>query len=105
VLHGKSPRLLSFDGIDIEAPLEGTLLAIRNRDVPGVIGRVGTILGDHRINIGNFALGRANGREGAAAGTALAVVQVDGNVTDTVLDALRSVEAITEVRLVELGNR
>ena len=68
------PRLLSFDGIDIEAPLEGTLLAIRNRDVPGVIGRVGTILGEHRINIANFALGRANGRvnadEGSTAGTA-----------------------------------
>jgi D-3-phosphoglycerate dehydrogenase len=105
VLHGKSPRLLSFDGIDIEAPLEGTLLAIRNRDVPGVIGRVGTILGDHQINIANFALGRANGHGGSAAGTALAVVQVDGNITDAVLDALRRVEAITEVRLVELGNR
>jgi len=109
VLHGTQPRLLSFDGIDIEAPLEGTLLAIRNRDVPGVIGRVGTILGEHRINIANFALGRANGRvkvdEGSTAGTALAVVQVEGNITDAVLEALRGVEAITDVRVVELGNR
>ncbi len=42
VLHGHSPRLLSYDGIDIEAELAGTLLVIRNRDVPGVIGRIGT---------------------------------------------------------------
>jgi D-3-phosphoglycerate dehydrogenase len=39
VLHGTSPRLLTYDGIDIEAPLNGTLVIIRNHDVPGVIGR------------------------------------------------------------------
>ena len=59
VLHGTSPRLLTYDGIDIEAPLHGTLVAIRNHDVPGVIGRIGTILGEHGVNIANFALGRA----------------------------------------------
>src|SRR5947199_5683776 len=59
VLHGTSPRLLTYDGIDIEAPLNGTLVAIRNHDVPGVVGRIGTILGDHSVNIANFALGRA----------------------------------------------
>ena len=59
VLHGSSPRLLSCDGIDIEAPLHGTLLFIRNLDVPGVIGRIGTILGEHKMNIANFALGRS----------------------------------------------
>ena len=48
MLHGTSPRLLSYDGIDIEAPLHGTLVAIRNHDVPGVVGRIGTILGEQR---------------------------------------------------------
>jgi D-3-phosphoglycerate dehydrogenase / 2-oxoglutarate reductase len=102
VLHGKSPRLLSLDGIDIEAPLQGTLLTIRNRDVPGVIGRVGTILGDHRVNIANFALGRSD-RNHETNGSALAVVQIDGVVTDEVLKALRSIDAVTDVRLVTLG--
>ncbi len=102
VLHGDSPRLLQLDGIDIEAPLHGTLLAIRNRDVPGVIGRIGTILGDHQINIGNFALGRSNG--GVSPATALAVVQIDGDVTPAVLQELRSVPAITGVRLVTLSS-
>src|SRR5271156_1338827 len=105
VLHGTSARLLSLNGIDIEAPLEGTVLTIRNQDVPGVIGRVGTILGDHRINIANFALGRANGDRRLPQGTALAVVQVDGEVTEAVLRALRAVEAISEGHVASLGEK
>ena len=77
VLHGSSPRLLACDGIDIEAPLHGTLLFIRNLDVPGVIGRIGTILGEHKMNIANFALGRSLR---TAQHNALAVVQIDGRV-------------------------
>src|SRR5579875_2343764 len=96
ILHGDSPRLLHLDGIDIEAPLQGTLLTIRNQDVPGVIGRIGTILGNHQINIANFALGRSNGNGSGA--TALAVLQIDGEVQDAVLQELRAVPAITGVR-------
>jgi D-3-phosphoglycerate dehydrogenase / 2-oxoglutarate reductase len=99
VLHGHSPRLLSCDGIDIEVPLHGTLLFMRNRDVPGVIGRIGTILGEHRINIANFALGR---RLQGSAANALAAVQIDGKVTRAVLDALEATDAITEVRVISL---
>src|SRR6201996_6926487 len=47
VIHGEQPRLLEFDGIDVEAPLEGNLLVCRNLAVPGVIGRIGPILGEH----------------------------------------------------------
>ncbi|HEY1757803.1 MAG TPA: phosphoglycerate dehydrogenase [Bryobacteraceae bacterium] len=101
VLHGESPRLLHLDGIDIEAPLQGTLVTIRNKDVPGVIGRIGTILGEHNVNIANFALGRANGH-GDTPASALSVVQVDGNVTDAVLRELRAIPAITGVRVVTL---
>ena len=101
ILHGDSPRLLHLDGIDIEAPLQGTLLTIRNQDVPGVIGRIGTILGNHQINIANFALGRSNGKDSAPA-TALAVIQIDGNLTDAALQELRGAPAITGVRLVTL---
>ena len=42
MIHGEQPRLLAFDGIDMEAPLEGNLLVCRNLDVPGVIGKIGT---------------------------------------------------------------
>jgi len=113
VLHGSSPRLLTYDGIDIEAPLTGTLVAIRNHDVPGVVGRIGTILGENGLNIANFALGRAadparNGRSSQRVpqGQALAVVQIDvpnSAAAGPAVDALRKVEAIASVRLVELG--
>jgi D-3-phosphoglycerate dehydrogenase / 2-oxoglutarate reductase len=105
VLHGSLARLLSLNGIDIEAPLEGTVLTIRNQDVPGVIGRVGTILGEHNINIANFALGRAGHDHRLPPGTALAVVQVDGEVTESVLRALNRVEAIAEVHVASLGEK
>jgi D-3-phosphoglycerate dehydrogenase len=112
VLHGNSPRLLTYDGIDIEAPLTGTLVAIRNHDVPGVIGRIGTILGDNAVNIANFALGRAydpardSKSQRVPQGQALAVVQIDvpnAAVANAAVAALRKVEAIASVRLVELG--
>ena len=108
VLHGNSPRLLSYDGIDIEAPLHGTLVAIRNHDVPGVVGRIGTILGEQSVNIANFALGRAHSTQSQRVphGQALAVVQIDvpkAASATAAVDALRKVEAIASVRLIELG--
>jgi D-3-phosphoglycerate dehydrogenase len=108
VLHGNSPRLLNLDGIDIEAPLQGMLISLRNRDIPGVIGRIGTILGEYNINIANFALGRAvEGRQAHSRnvphGTALAVVQVDGEVTAKALDALRAAEGIVHANVVNLN--
>jgi len=112
VLHGSSPRLLTYDGIDIEAPLTGTLVAIRNHDVPGVIGRIGTILGDNSVNIANFALGRAHDparetkTQRVPQGQALAVVQIDvpnAATANAAVEALRKVEAIASVRLIELG--
>jgi D-3-phosphoglycerate dehydrogenase len=98
---------LSYDGIDIEAELAGTLVIIRNQDVPGVIGRIGTILGEARLNIANFALGRSRGGR-VPEGHALAVVQLDtvpgdGRALAGAIEQLQKVEAITSVRVVELG--
>ena len=98
VLHGNSPRLLSFDNIDVEAPLENTLLVIRNRDIPGVVGRVGSILGESEVNIANFALGRAGATTG---GNAFSVVQIDGQLTEAVLQRLRSAKAILAANVVQ----
>ena len=105
VLHGNAPRLLAIDAIDVEAPLERNLIYLRNRDVPGVIGRVGTILGEHNINIANFSLGRRNGGSAPAAGKAreaVAVVHVDGEVSEAALAALRQVPAIEQARAMTL---
>jgi D-3-phosphoglycerate dehydrogenase len=101
VLHGNSPRLLAVDDIDIEAPLERNLIYLRNKDVPGVIGKVGTILGTHSINIANFSLGRRE-RAGKTPPQAIAVVQVDGRVPPLVLEELRQIEAVTVAKAVRL---
>ena len=95
------PRLVLLDGVRVEAPLEGTLVVIRNNDQPGVIGEVGMILGRHRINIATFALGR--GPTGA-----VAVVNIDcegaddPQVTDDVLGEIRAVPAVRQVAVVSV---
>jgi len=100
VIHGEQPRLLAFDSIDIETPLAGNLLVCRNLDVPGVIGKIGTTLGEYGVNIANFALGREH--KGATPVKALAVVQVDAQVSDAALEALTKIEALLEARPVKL---
>jgi D-3-phosphoglycerate dehydrogenase len=103
VLHKDAPRLLHVDGIEVEAPLERNLIYLRNRDVPGVIGKVGTILGNHKINIADFSLGRRVGN--VKPGTpreAIAVVHVDGVVPEPVLAELRKVSAIEQAKAIRL---
>ncbi len=93
VVRGQ-PRLVQLNGVSIEAPLEGTMLLMMNNDQPGVIGAVGTILGHHRINIANFALGRT-------ASGAVGVVNVDdpsaGGLPRAVLEEIRSVPPVRAV--------
>jgi D-3-phosphoglycerate dehydrogenase len=100
VLHKDAPRLLHVDGIEVEAPLERNLIYLRNRDVPGVIGKVGTILGNHKINIADFSLGRRAGN--AKPREAIAVVHVDGVVPEPVLAELRKVSAIEQAKAIRL---
>ncbi|MCL6567179.1 MAG: phosphoglycerate dehydrogenase [Acidobacteriia bacterium] len=99
VLAGTTPRILAVDGIELEAPLAGTLLFTRNRDVPGVIGKMGTLLGSRGINIATFALGR---REAVRGADALAIVRLDGDVPEAILEPIRNIEAVLEARLIRL---
>ena len=99
VLQNAAPRILRFDGIELEAPLEGTLLLTRNLDVPGVIGAIGTELGKLGVNIATFALGRSAPAQGAQA---VAIVRLDGDVDDSVAARIREIPSITEARLLRL---
>jgi D-3-phosphoglycerate dehydrogenase len=103
VLHGDAPRLLHVDGIDVEAPLERNLIYLRNRDVPGVIGKVGTILGEESINIADFSLGRRGGEsESGQQREAIAVVHVDDAVPELVLTRLRGIAAVQQAKAIRL---
>lgn len=98
----EKPRLMQVDGIYCEAPLSGFLIYMKNQDVPGVIGHVGTVLGKNSINIANFSLGR---RETALAPgeplEAVAVVSTDELVPETVLAQLRENPAVKIARSVQ----
>jgi len=102
VLHGQSPRLLAVDDIDVEAPLERNLVYLRNRDVPGVIGKIGTTLGEHKINIADFSLGRRAHSGDTGVRQAIAVVHVDGRVPENVLAELRKISAVELARAIRL---
>jgi D-3-phosphoglycerate dehydrogenase len=99
VFEGLAPRLVLVDGIGIDAPLEGTLIVLRNQDVPGVIGDVASLLGRHKVNIANFALGRGGGSQ------AVGVINVDEReeLAPAVLDELRKVNAVQDARLVRVS--
>ncbi len=94
-----APRIVSLDGMSLEAPLEGTLLLSRNVDVPGVIGRIGTELGSLGVNIATFALGR---RAPSGGGEALALVGLDGDVNESIVQNIRALPSVTDVRLIRL---
>ena len=102
VFEPNSLRLVSVDGVNVEAPLGGTMLIVANNDQPGVIGDVGTILGRHGVNIANFALGR--GESGA-----IGVVNVDEEAgpgaLDSALQDIRRVPAIRKAWVVRLSDR
>src|SRR5262249_18297793 len=90
VFGNSAVRLIRIDGYRIEAAPEGYFLMLHNRDVPGVVGAVGTILGQSGINIAGLELGRDR-----AGGTALSLVEVDGPVPAAVLESLKTISAIT----------
>jgi D-3-phosphoglycerate dehydrogenase len=90
-------RITEIDGFYLEARPEGHLLVMRNHDVPGVIGKVGTILGEGGVNIGRFHLGR---RE--RGGEAVAVIEVDGQLDRETLQSLRALEQVISAQPIEL---
>ena len=95
----EKPRLIQVDGIHCEATLSGFLIFMKNQDVPGVIGHVGTVLGRNKINIANFSLGRRDAP--ALPGEpleAVALVSTDELVPESVLAQLRANPAVKFAR-------
>ena len=93
VFHEKNQRVVSLNNFRVEFKPEGHILYILNKDVPGVVGRVGTTLGDHEVNIAEYNLARSE-----SGGTAMAIITIDSPLTDDALTALRVMPAIKEVR-------
>ena len=94
---GGDGRITEINGFRLEAIPHGYMLVTRNRDVPGVIGHLGTVLGEHGVNISRFHLGR---RE--RGGEAMAVIETDAPLSDRTLTALRTFEPVISARQIEL---
>jgi D-3-phosphoglycerate dehydrogenase len=95
--HG---RVIRIDEHHVDVAPEGWLLLIRNRDVPGVIGRVGTVLGEAGVNVASWNQARGD----AAGGEALAAITVDQPVADGVRVQLERLPDILQVRLANFGD-
>lgn len=76
----RDPRIVRLDGYDLDAVPQGHMLFYINDDVPGIIGRIGSTMGRHRVNIARMSCGRHQ-----VGGRALTVLNVDSHVSDEVL--------------------
>ncbi len=92
------PRIVRIDDYEVAILPSGTLVVLWNRDVPGVIGRVGSLLGGAGINIAEYYQARLE-----AGGEALAAIRVDGALPDEALHSLRRLRDVSRVTQVELG--
>ena len=90
------PRIVEFKGFDLEFEPKGKMIFFKNTDVPGVIGEVGMTLAKHNINIADFRLGRNKENQ------AMAVIIVDNDVNDDVLNELKSLKAALSVGYAEI---
>lgn len=97
VFHEKNQRIVSINTFRVEFKPEGHLIYIINRDVPGVVGKVGTLLGDREINIAEYNLARSD-----SGGRAMAIITIDTPLDPETLSFLRSYREMIEVKQVKL---
>jgi D-3-phosphoglycerate dehydrogenase len=97
LFHRKEARIVEVDGYRMEAHLSAWMLVFTNDDVPGVIGRIGTLFGRHGINIAGMQLGRE-----APGGRAVSILNLDSPVPDAVLAEIRALPNIRSATLVRL---
>ncbi len=86
-------RIVDIMGFEVDVRPEGNMLFMKNKDVPGVIGKVGTLIGSAEVNIGEYLLSRTSQNE-----TAYAVVKLDSKLNKKLLESLSSLDEIIDIR-------
>ncbi|HVS12188.1 MAG TPA: NAD(P)-dependent oxidoreductase, partial [Planctomycetota bacterium] len=92
------PRIVLIDGFWVDVPVEGHLLLTKHQDKPGLVGRVGTVLGESDVNISSMQVGRLHPR-----GEALMILTLDDPVPDEVRGRILAFADINEVLVARLG--
>jgi D-3-phosphoglycerate dehydrogenase len=98
VFGGGHLRLVDVDGVEVDTIPQGNVLLVRNEDTPGIVGRVGTVLGAHGVNIARMGLGRKPG-----SGRAIMLIEVDSEVPAAALAELSKLPGLREARFLKLG--
>lgn len=93
VFSDGKPRIIQIKGIELECNFGPHMLYITNKDKPGFVGAVGTVLGNAKINMATFHLGRTD--EG---GDAICIVETDGGVPENVMEDVRKLANVQQVR-------
>ncbi len=97
LIENHIPRILQIDKFFVDVEPEGVMLIFENKDMPGVIGTIGSILGQANVNIAGFRLGREK-----KGGIALGVLNLDAKVSDDVLEKLKRIPQIISMKQVIL---
>ncbi len=93
LFNGDQPRIVEIKGVPMDARLRPHMLLVTNHDRPGLIGRLGTVLGDAGINIATFNLGRDE-----AGGNAIALIEIDEEPSEAVLEQVRALPNVMRVK-------
>jgi D-3-phosphoglycerate dehydrogenase len=93
VFSDGKPRIIQIKDIGLEAGFAPSMLYVTNQDKPGFIGRLGTLLGNEKVNIASFNLGRSGPGDDA-----ISLIEVDGAISDGVLDRVRSLEGVLQTK-------
>src|SRR5207248_9574694 len=94
---GVTPRIVSVNSRPVEARPHGVILVLENTDRPGIVGRIGTLLGAHSVNIATMSLSRNQ-----AGGMALTVLNLDNAPDDTLLREIRASDDIHSAQVIQL---
>ena len=97
-LRKNDPRIVRIDDYSVDVALRGYLLIFRNEDRPGLIGKMGTLLGNNNINIAGMQLGRVWQQD-----MAVAVLILDDPVPEPVMEEVRAIPHVYDAFLVRLG--
>lgn len=93
VFHDGKLRIVNIKGISVDAEFAPSMIYVTNEDKPGFIGRFAGVIGESGLNIATFALGRD-----APGGSAIALVQIDGDVPDAVLNSIQQIPGVNQAK-------
>ena len=98
LIGGNKPRIVEVQSIAVESDFPQNLLYLRNYDSPGFIGDLGSLCGQHELNIATFHLGRRD-----VGGEAVALVEIDGTVPDGVLDEIKALSQVVRADILQFS--